>query len=257
MRLPCMLCEKCIALRARDAVGFPALKNDLPDGVAVWIIDHYLLLWLVMKLFAHTKEWLGQVRRVQVTLFETKGVPPSQLRSHCNGMTGFFYHVVGLGGLWLNLNELVPLDAAWSKHPDEEVPDTYRWGRFGVAKTGAILEGAAGKRMPKPERRIYVEGDKGHAVIDRDLNELRVNTAGRAFSIFGPANDTGYASLIGVLANGLPLPPLHNPTQAVLALHLVEASRAIAREVSVYAETKQATAAFVSDSQLVPEPIST
>jgi predicted dehydrogenase len=247
-----VLCEKCIALDAAGGAEVLQLCRQAEPGQHVGFIDHYLLLSLVRTLYANTGAWLGRVRQVQVTLLESQGVPPHQERSHANGMTNFFHHVVALTGLWFDLNELVPVEAAWARHPEARVPDTFRAARFGSIRTGGVvLEGVVGKYMGQATKQIYVYGTQGQARIDRDHNRLDVRCADdRSFSLPGANGDTGYGELARALATGTPLPALLTPTHALQVLLLVEQAQARARSLAVHADGDRQGESFVCDWEL-------
>jgi predicted dehydrogenase len=235
---PLVLCEKSIAFDSTEGVEVLRHCNEAQPAQQVAFIDHYLLFELVRRLHAHAAAWLGKVRQVQVTLLESQGVPPHQVRAHRNGMTNFYHHVVALAGLWFDLKDLVPSEAGWAQHPEARVPDTYREARFTNARNGAhVLEGAVGKYLRQPAKQIHVLGTRGRARIDRDRNELHVTGAdGRSFVVPGSKGDTGYGELAKALATGAPLPPLLTPAQALQVLRLVEQAQARARRLPLYEE---------------------
>jgi predicted dehydrogenase len=258
---PLVICEKCVGIgvsRVADEL-MPAVRAARPQQ-EVFIVDHYLWLDLVMTLHANAARWLGDVKRMEVTLFEGQGVPPHQERSHADGMTNFFHHVIALASLFLDLTDLAPVQAAWAKHPDAKVPDTYRAARFKSQRTGeVVLTGAVGKYMAAPRKLIRVEGARGVAVLDREENNLMVVGEG-GLSVDGRRDpDSGYGELVNALANGeilrpdfrddrcaqsdraaarqdrgnAPL-PLLTVEQALRVLRLVERAHAIAAELPLY-----------------------
>lgn len=231
-----VISEKCIGWRVSQAKGvlLPALSSAHPEQ-KVFIVDHYLLLKLVLMLFTSAKHWLGEVRRMEVILFEEQGIPPHQERSHFDGMTNFFHHVVALASLFFDLNDLVPVQACWAKHPDANVPDTYRAAKFINKRTGdVVLEGAVGKYIKCPIKIVRIEGTKGVAVLDRDSNSLIVVNDGLWMDVRCDY-DSGYGELVNALANGLPLPPtLLSVEQALQVLHLVERAHEKAKQLPFY-----------------------
>lgn len=164
-----IVCEKCLAWDSTDAARLlPALQEAWPRQ-QVAIVDHYRLLDLVGRLRANAPRWLGEVQRVRVELLETQGVPPEQERSHASGMQNFFHHVLGVGLLWFDSDDLEPVDGAWARHPTAPVPDTYRAARFRSRRSGqVVLEGVVGKYLPRSRKRIHVRGTAGEAWLDRE-----------------------------------------------------------------------------------------
>lgn len=231
-----IISEKCLGCRTSQVedVLLPALSSARPEQ-KVFIVDHYLLLELVLSLVANAERWLGEVRRMEVTLFEEQGIPPHQERSHFDGMTNFFHHVVALASLFFDLNDLVPVQASWAKHPDAKVTDTYRAAKFINKHTGeVVLEGAVGKYIKCPIKIIRIEGTKGVALLDRDNNSLIVVSDGLSMDMRCEP-DNGYGILVSALANGAPLPPtLLTVEQALQCLRLVEDAHAIAKQLPFY-----------------------
>lgn len=255
-----VLCEKCIALDAAQGAEVLDLCRQAEPHQQVRFIDHYLLLPHVLTLLANTAAWLGRPQHLRVTLLESHGVSPQQERSHRNGMTDFVHHVVALAGLWFDVGELTPTEAAWARHHDARVPDTYRAARFASTRTGAaILEGAVGKYMNPPVREIRLLGTHGQARIDRSTGELHVvRNNGRAFVLPGADADSGYASLAGALADGTPLPPLLTPAGALQVLAAVEAAQAMARLIPAYGNRDRARQPFTcAEEMTVNQPAAT
>src|SRR5262249_49432429 len=143
----------------------------------------------------------------------------------------------------------LPVEAAWARHPEARVPDTYRSARFASARSGAIvLEGAVGKYLGRPVKQITVHGTRGSARIDRVRNELQLSGVdGRTFALPGPSADTGYEGLARALALGMPLPPLLTAGQALQALRLVEQAHARAVPATVYVDEGRAAGPFICD----------
>jgi predicted dehydrogenase len=247
-----VLSEKTIGFDAAEGAEVFRLCRQAEPAQQVAIIDHYPLLRLVRTLHANTSPWLGEVRQMRVILLESQGVPPHQERSHANGMTNFFHHVVALAGLWLDPCDLFPTEAGWACHPEARVPDTYRQARFACTRTGAVvLEGAAGKYVRRPVKQVHWYGTRGHAWLDRDRNVLHVTGAGgHSFSLPGTNGDTGYGELARALATGTPLPPLLAPAQALQVLRLVEQAHAQARLLPVYGDGDRPGDVFVCEWQL-------
>jgi predicted dehydrogenase len=245
-----VLCEKCIAKDAAEGAAVLSLCEQARSQ-QVRFIDHYLGLWLVHLLHANTPAWLGRVRQLRVTLLESQGVPPHQERSHANGMTNFFHHVPALAGRWFDPLELWPAEAAWGRHPQARVPDTYRRARFASVRTGTVVvEGAVGKYLAQPRREIEWFGTHGHARLDRDRNELHVTGAGgRSFTLAGRNGDSGYGELARALATGEPLPGLLTPAEALRVLLLVELAHGRAEWQPVY-PAKDVPDAFVCDWEM-------
>jgi predicted dehydrogenase len=249
-----VLCEKCLAAHPDEAARLlPAVTAARP-GQEVFVIDHYALLNLWLTLLANGPRWLGRVTRLEVTLFEAQGVPPHQEKSHADGVANFFHHVVALGGSVFDLADLEPAEAAWARHPEAGVPDTFRAARFRSRRTGAVvLEGAVGKYVAAPRKQIVVEGTHGRACLDRDRAELRVVRAGvPGVSVLRAEADTGYGELAQALATGAPLPALLSVEQAAQALRLVDQAHGMARELPVYPDGRGAD--FVCDWALHRSP---
>ncbi len=258
-----VLCEKNVGVgvsRVADEL-MPAVRAAHPRQRA-FIIDHYLGLDLVGTLHANAPRWLGDVTRMEVTLFEAQDVPAHQRRSHAQGMANFLHHAVALASLFFDLSDLVPVRAAWAKHPDANVPDTYRAAQFQSRRTGeVVLTGAVGKSMSCPRKLIRVEGTRGVAVLDREENELLVASEG-GLSVDARCNhDSGYGALVSALAQighaerseaSCPeiLPPhfaqgqhdngvLLTIEQALRVLRLVEWAHAIATKLPFYPDGQE------------------
>lgn len=164
-------------------------------------------------------------------------MPPEQEKSHANGMSNFFHHVVALAGLWFDLNDLVPVEAAWAKYPDARVPDTYGAAQFkGQCTSEVVVSGAVGKYMEHPRKVIYLEGTKGKAWIRQDENKLfAYGKDGLRAHVQRSEYDSGYGNLIAAIANGGPLPStLLTYERALQVLRLVETAHNMAEALEYY-----------------------
>ncbi|MCS7253578.1 MAG: hypothetical protein RMK18_06750 [Armatimonadota bacterium] len=216
--------EKCVGWRVSqvESVLLPTLCSATPEQ-QIFIIDNYLTLELVLALHANAQYWLGKVKQLEVILFEEQGISQHQERFHFDGMTNFFHHVVALASLFFDLNDLVPVQAAWARHPYACVPDTYRAALFVSKSTGDIIvKGAVGKYVKYPLKIIRVEGERGVAVLDIDTNRLIAVNDG-IFVEMCCDRDSGYGRLINSIANGVPLPlTLLSVESAMQVLRLLE-----------------------------------
>jgi predicted dehydrogenase len=225
-----VLCEKPIAITAAEACD---VWRTIPPGPRqdLRILDHYALLELVLALRA-SRHKLGRLRRLEFRLFEKQGIPRSQERSHFDGMSNVMHHFLALVAVLLGLDDLVPVQAAWARHPSECVPDTYRSAAY--LSGGVEVIGAVGKRMPEAVKELRLIGEQGEATLDRITNQLRIR-AGHWRETITCAEDTGYRSLVTALAAGERLPStLLSPATAARIVELIDAAHAISQELPAY-----------------------
>jgi predicted dehydrogenase len=245
-------CEKCIADTPEAAAALLRVLAEADPGQEVGILDHYALLDPWQTLLANRAAWVGEVESLELTLLEAQGVPPHQEKAHARGMGQVFHHLLGTAAALFDLDDLVPAETEWARHPDAPVPDTYRAARFRSRRTGAeVVRGAVGKYMAAPRRVLAVEGTHGRAWVDRDRGEVRVAAGnGGDERVVYTSGDNGYGAVAQALTTGDPLPGLLDAGQAVQILHLLEQAHGLAREADVYAPGPGG--AFVCDWQLAP-----
>ena len=239
--VPAVICEKMLAERLEDAEQFVPELEQL-RGQTVRFIDHYLLLDSIKTLARNSDDWLGEIRSMQVVLFEKKGVSRHEVRSHRAGMGNFAHHGLAVASLLgVRLDELTATEASAARHADADVPDTYRSARYTNGRGNQpVLEVAVGKYMAHPRKELVIEGERGTAFVDRDQGFVWVSTDDGDL-VIEHEKDTGYRSLARALADGALPANLLSGRACLQIIRLLDAAHQGAEWLDFYPDGQQIT----------------
>lgn len=171
------------------------------------VVDSYSLFPEIREIRNRARQWLGDVRKVNISLMEDDGpIPPSQIDVHKCGMSMFMHHAVAIFSLFSDLEGIRVIESRHSKYERPEVPkvpDTYRRIQLKDGD-GRRLTAEVGKRIEPGEGRKWIEviGTNGNALFDRNCRTLDVwhsDDSPRAID-WRPSDEEPYDFLFAALA---------------------------------------------------------